>query len=227
MRKSAIAAAALLAACNTKPPEVLPPPFGPDGPQDPRLFFPTGLATAPDGTLLVANGNFNHAYDCGTVLTLSGTFLDSLFKPDAGPPLDCDVAQPPGGCFRPVPAGDVKGAVLIGSYAGPLALSDDGTLALTGSRDSGNVNAVQVDPGGLLHCPPGTGNDATKDCRKGLRNLIANGVDGPYAIVPGTAVVPSKGGSAQPAFFVSSVIPTSTRSARASSTPAPRSPRST
>jgi len=208
MRKSAIAAAALLAACNTKPPEVLPPPFGPDGPQDPRLFFPTGLATAPDGTLLVANGNFNHAYDSGTVLTFSHSFLDSLFNPPAGPPLDCDVPEPPAGCFRPVPPGDVKGAVLIGSYAGPLALSEDGTLALTGSRDSGNVNAVQVDPGGLLHCPPGSGNDATKDCRKGVRKLTANGVDGPYAIVPGNAVVQSAGGPARSdVFFVSSVIP--------------------
>ena len=47
MTKSAIAAAALLAACNTMPPAVLPPPFGPDGPQAPRLFFPTGLAATP------------------------------------------------------------------------------------------------------------------------------------------------------------------------------------
>ena len=204
MTKSAIAAAALLAACNTMPPAVLPPPFGPDGPQAPRLFFPTGLASAPDGTLLVANGNFNHAFDSGTVLTFSRAFLDSLFRLQ----LDCDVAGGAPGCVQPIPPGQVPGAVLIGSYAGPLALSDDGTLALTGSRDSGNLNAVQVDPGGLLHCPPGTGNDVTKDCRPGLLNLTANGVDGPYAIVPGTAVVQSAGGPpARPVFFVSSVIP--------------------
>jgi len=40
-----------------------------------------------------------------------------------------------------------------------------------------------------------------------LRNLTANGVDGPYAIVTGTAVVQSAGGPARPVFFVSSVIP--------------------
>jgi len=217
MTKSAIAAAALLAACNTRPPEVLPPPFGPNGPQDPRLFFPTGLAAAPDGTLLVANGNFNHAYDSGTILTLSRTFLDSHFKPPTGPQLDCDIPDSDprfAGCLVTIGPADVPGAVLIGNYAGPLALSDDGTIALTGSRDSGNLNAVQVDPGGLLHCLPGTGNDATKDCRKGLRNLTANGVDGPYAIVPGTAVVQSASSDAgtnpppaRPVFFVSSVIP--------------------
>jgi len=210
MTKSAIAAAALLAACNTMPPEVLPPPFGPNGPQAPRLFFPTGLAATPDGTLLVANGNFNHAYDSGTVLSVTQAFLDPLFLAKR----DCDMSdQDPlwdPQCLQQIPP--AAKAVLIGSYAGPLALSDDGTIALTGSRDSGNVNAVQVDPvlvdpGGLLHCPPGTGNDATKDCRKGLRNLTNIGVDGPYAIVPGTAVVQTAGGPAQPVFFVSSIIP--------------------
>jgi hypothetical protein len=205
MTKSAIAAAALLAACNTKPPEVLPPPFGPNGRQDPRLFFPTGLAATADGTLLVANGNFNHQYDSGTVLGLSRTFLDSRINLQ----LDCDLPDSDprfAGCLVPVPA-DAP-AVLIGSYAGPLALSDD-RIALTGSRDSGNVNAVQVDPaatGGLLHCLPGAGNDATKDCRAGLLNLTANGVDGPYAIVPGNAVV-QNGSPTRPVFFVSSVIP--------------------
>jgi len=215
MTKSAIAAAALLAACNTMPPAVLPPPFGPDGPQAPRLFFPTGLAATPDGTLLIANGNFNHAYDSGTVLALSRTFLDPLFKPaPPAPQLDCDVPDTdPGfaGCLVQIPKN--ASAVLIGNYAGPLALNGDGTIALTGSRDSGNVNAVQVDPVQVdpvqvLHCLPGTGNDATKDCRRGLGSLTNNGVDGPYAIVPGTAVVQSGSGRAPTdVFFVSSIIP--------------------
>ena len=206
MTKSAIAAAALLAACNTMPPEVLPPPFGPNGPQNPRLFFPTGLASAPDGTLLVANGNFNHAFDSGTILTFSRDFLDRTFRLQ----LDCDRPDAdPNKCVVQIQPGDVPGRVLIGSYAGPLTLSVDGTVALTGSRDSGNVNAVQVDPGGLLHCLPGTGNDVTKDCRTGLLNLTANGVDGPYTIVPGTAVVQNGTNSppTRPVFFVSSVIP--------------------
>ena len=206
MSKSAIAAAALLAACNTMPPEVLPPPFGPNGPQKPRLFFPTGLASAPDGTLLVANGNFNHAFDSGTILTLSRASLDRLFSLQ----LDCDRADAdPTKCVVQIEPGDVPGKALIGSYAGPLALSDDGTIALTGSRDSGNLNAVRVDSGGLLHCLPGTGNDVSKDCRTGLLNLTASGLDGPYAIVPGTALVQngSSPPTTRPVFFVSSIIP--------------------
>ena len=61
----AICLSALLALSCGSPPEFLPPPFGPEGQGPTRLFFPTGLAVLPDGSLLVANGNFNHAYDGG------------------------------------------------------------------------------------------------------------------------------------------------------------------
>jgi hypothetical protein len=202
MRKSAIAAAALLAACNTAPPEVLPPPFGPDGAQPARLFFPTGLANTPDGTLLVANGNFNHAFDSGTLVSISRAYLDSVFRLQ----LDCDVPDPDPRCNPQIPADQFVGAVLIGNYAGPLVLNDDGTAAFTGSRDSGRLNAVLVDPGGVLHCWPGAGDDSKKDCRTGLPDLTGAGVDGPYAIVPGNTILPGTAAS-QPVFFVSSVIP--------------------
>ena len=86
MKKSAIVAAALLLRCHTLPPELLPPPFGPDGPKPPRLFFPTGLAVASNG-LLVANGNFNRAFEAGTVVQISGDYIDSLLKST----IDCDV----------------------------------------------------------------------------------------------------------------------------------------
>ena len=87
MIKTALAVAALLAACNTTPPQQLPPPFGPEGVQPTRLFFPTGLGSAPDGTLVVANGNFNHAFDCGTMVSIKRPFIDGIF--DAL--LECDV----------------------------------------------------------------------------------------------------------------------------------------
>jgi hypothetical protein len=207
MKKSAIAAAALLAACNSAPPELLPPPFGPNGAQPARLFFPTGLAKMPDGTLLVANGNFNHAFDSGTVVSISRAYLDELFRKR----LDCDRIDPitgvqPAGCIAQIPADQFAGAVLIGNYAGPLAVSGDGTGVYTGSRDTGRLNAVRVDPGGVLHCPPGAGDDAKKDCRKGLIDLTPAGVDGPYTILPGTTVVPGTT-TPQPVFFVSSVVP--------------------
>jgi hypothetical protein len=96
--------------------------------------------------------------------------------------------------------------VLIGNYAGPLVLSTDGASAYTGSRDTGILNGVRVDPGGALHCPPGAGNDATKDCRTGVIGLTSAGVDGPYAIATGTTVIPGSPAS-QPVLFVSSIIP--------------------
>src|SRR3954465_3552926 len=91
--------AALTAACNTSPHHLLPPPFGPNGQQPTRLFFPTGLAVAPDGTLLVANGNFDHAFDAGTVVSIKKSYLDDLFL--AG--RDCDKAAPDPKCDQANP----------------------------------------------------------------------------------------------------------------------------
>src|SRR3954468_10872311 len=162
--------AALTAACNTSSADLLPPPFGPNGQQPTRLFFPTGLAVSPDGTLLVANGNFNHAFDAGTVASIRKSYLDALFSAH----LDCDVPPPaPAGCDQA--NGDIQFAdvVMIGNYAGPLVLNSDGTIAFTGSRDTGKLNAVAVAPGGALSCPGGAGDNATRDCRKGLVDLLA------------------------------------------------------
>jgi hypothetical protein len=213
MKKTALAVAALLAACNTDPPQVLPPLSGPDGPKPTRLFFPTGLASAPDGTLLVANGNFNHAFDSGTMVTIRRSFIDSLFlaiDPNTGKPQECDVGNPDptlaASCKRQIPQDQFGRGVLIGNYAGPLVLSDDGLFAYTGSRDSGRLNGVRVDPGGALHCLPGAGDDAKQDCRAGVIDLTPSRVDGPYNIVPGDTVSPGAT-AAQRVFFVSSIIP--------------------
>src|SRR5205823_5350617 len=67
----------LLLACGA-PPTVLPPPFGEVGDQAPRLFFPTGMAVTSDGKLLVANGNFSHAFEAGTMVSLSPAWMDSV-----------------------------------------------------------------------------------------------------------------------------------------------------
>src|SRR6266481_5055224 len=215
MNKTALAVAALLAACNTTPPQQLPPPFGPEGAQPTRLFFPTGLASAPDGTLVVANGNFNHAFDCGTMVSIKRPFIDGIFNaldPDTNQPQECDVPDPTAAlaasCKRPITESDFGGAVLIGNYSGPMALSADGSVAYTGSRDSGRLNGVLVDPGGALHCAPGAGDGATKDCRAGVIDLTPSKVDGPYSIVPGTTILPgTTAAEAQNVFFVSSIIP--------------------
>jgi hypothetical protein len=196
--------AALLAACNVAATELLPPPFGPNGRQPPRLFFPTGLAVAPDGTLLVANGNFNQAFDAGTIASIKKAYLDKLFSDHR----DCDVPPPaPPGCDQA--NGDIQfgSAVMIGNYAGPLVMNSDGTLAFTGSRDTGILNAVSVAPGGVLSCPPGAGDNATGDCRKGLVDLLAAAnLDGPYSIVRGDSQGPGQT-APRPVLFVSSVVP--------------------
>jgi hypothetical protein len=206
MKKSLVLLAALVAACSTTPPQFLPPPFGPEGPSPTRLFFPTGLAKTNDGGLLVANGNFNHAFDAGTVVGISRFYLDTLFNLR----IDCGVANLPKAdsdqCNPQIPQDQFTGAVMIGNYAGPLVLDPAGTAAYTGSRDSGILNGVRVDPGGALHCLPGAGDDAAKDCRKGVINLQPFGVDGPYAIVAGDTVLPGSS-TPQPALFVSTLIP--------------------
>src|SRR6059058_1402155 len=65
-------------ACTTAPPELLPPPFGPDAsaPKPARLFWPTGIAIHPSGKFLfVANGNFDHAFAGGAIYSLDVSTL--------------------------------------------------------------------------------------------------------------------------------------------------------
>ena len=201
----ALSLAALLALSCGTPPEFLPPPFGPEGAGPTRLFFPTGLAVLPDGSLLVANGNFNHAYDGGSLVSIRKSYLDAFFAKK----LECRKVPPPELAFHftstpcdddvSLHPGDVfGGAVIIGNYAGPLALNDSGTVAFTGSRDTSTLNAVAVHPDLSLSCAPNAGVSAT-DCRKGI-DLSASGVIGPYSIVPGDS-------SAGRALYVSSMTP--------------------
>ena len=133
-------AAALLAACNTVSSELLPPPFGPNGRQPARLFFPTGIVATHDGTLLVANGNFDRAFDAGTIASIKKSYLDSLFLAH----LDCDVPPPaPAGCDQA--NGDIQFAdtIMIGNYAGPLVLPDRtiSSKVPLGSRVKPGLNA--------------------------------------------------------------------------------------
>jgi hypothetical protein len=211
MKKSAIVAAALLLGCNTLPPELLPPPFGPDGPKPPRLFFPTGLAAASNG-LLIANGNFNRAFEAGTVVQISRSYIDSLLAGTT----DCDVDPATlnpatrDACYPQIPSDQFIGSAMIGNYAGPLALSSDQTAVFTASRDTATINAVRVrsvaGADGTLGCLPNGGNDATRDCRKGVIDLTAAGLDGPYTVIPGDTIPPGTG-SPLDVLFVSSIVP--------------------
>src|SRR5258708_25886061 len=117
MRKLLPPALLVVAACNTLPPQVLPPPFGPATPQDTHLFFPTGLAVTGDGALLVANGNFNHAYDGGTIVGLPPDFVAGFFTPN----LDCHVPVGPAAGPRAPPHPPPTPPVKIGHNPPPPA----------------------------------------------------------------------------------------------------------
>lgn len=202
-------AAGLLSACNTLPPAVLPPPFGPHAPVTGTtyLFFPAGMAVTPDGALLVANANVNRRYDFGTVVSIDPDTVASYFDgrhtcPSANDPL----------CQPPIPANSP--AVIIGNYAGPMLMSDAGDRVYTGSRDTGILNAVAVGAGGALSCLPGTGPSST-DCRSGLVNLQTVNdpstggpakIDGPYSLLRGD-FLPAGSTTPRAALFVSSVVP--------------------
>lgn len=190
MKNNLLAALLLAAACGT-PPEVLPPPFGPDFPRDTHLFFPSGLAITSSGVLLVANGNFNHAYDAGTIVALPADFVKSFFDGR----LSGD---------QPIPA--KAPALMIGNYAGPLRLNNARTAAYTASRDTGVLNGIALDPSGNMSCAP-PASATSNDCRKGVIDLkAAANLDGPYSIVPGI-FEPFGGGAQTNTFFVSSVVP--------------------
>lgn len=186
-------------ACSVDVPVLLPPPFGPGKPQPPRLFFPTGMVVARSGHLLVANANFDHAYDSGALVSLDPAWLASVFS--STNPLVRD---------EQIPSSAFTSAALIGSYAGPLVLDDAAfggqnavQTAYTGSRDSNILAGVQVDAAGMLSCR-GTGGT---DCRTGVINLgLADNLESPYGIAAGFSHPP---GAAQdlPTIFVSALSP--------------------
>ncbi|MCA1828109.1 MAG: hypothetical protein ABR567_16740 [Myxococcales bacterium] len=198
--------------CVTEPPEFLPPPFGPKEPTNTRLFFPTGLALHKSGALIVANGNSNHAYDGGTLVVIRKSYLKSVFDrglscdafPTPDKNCDDDVSGHPGTVFGPEGSDGNHGSVIIGNYAGPVALNDDGSRAYTASRDVNTLNAVAIDTDLNLTCAPGAG-ATTNDCRKGLIDLGASGVLGPFSIARGVVTLP--GENPRPALFVSAMIP--------------------
>lgn len=194
----------LAVACNTAPPELLPPPFGPIEKHPTQFFFPVAMAPLSDGSLLVANGNFNHAYDAGTIVSVRKTYLDSIFARQ----LQCDVPSTttPGGCDDDVsthPDDVFGGAAMISSYAGPMALNDKGDVAFTGSRETSMLDAVQINPDLSLSCAPGAGSGT--DCRQGLVDLGASGVLGPFSITSGDLALPGEG--LRRALFVSAMVP--------------------
>jgi hypothetical protein len=199
MRRLACIALCVVA-CSTEPPTLLPPPFGPDAanPQKARLFWPTGIAVDGSGKwLLVANGNFDHAYDFGAVYVLPVAVLANLDERTHGNvPFDFDPSW--------IPAG---GAAVVGNYSGPLVFDSAGTTAYTGARDTSRLHGVTVDANGAFSCRTGLSTAPGPDCRNGVLDLKKlDDLEGPYGIAVGT-VIPVGGNALVPALFVSALIP--------------------
>ena len=212
---------AALAACSA-PPELLPPPFGPDvsDPRPARLFFPTGIAAAPSGHLLVVNGNFNHEFDSGTLIALDPAWIAGVF---ADPKNVFDASNPTVNIAIPADAASsdpakktaFTGVTLIGNYGGPLTIdarpaAPGGPVvvrAYTGSRDTSKLNGVLLDAAtGKLSCMYRKG-PASIDCRAGILDTkAAYALEGPYSIVRGAARLPGASGD-QDVLFVSALIP--------------------
>ena len=194
MRLLASIALGGLAACSTAPPTLLPPPFGPDvnKPSQAQLFWPTGMAIDATGEwLLVANGNFDHAYDAGAVYALPVSTLVAL-----------QGDQP----FDPLWVPNERAAV-VGNYSGPLVFDSTGTTAYTGARDTNRLHGVTVAADGKLSCRVGTASAPGPDCRSGIIDLNAVAhLEGPYGIAAGS-LVPIGATASVPAIFVAALIP--------------------
>jgi hypothetical protein len=232
----ALASAAALS-CSNSIPDVRPPPFGPDPqqPQAARFFFPTGLGTAPAGNLLVVNGNFDHAFEGGTILSIRPDYLTQFLGyydssrplPD---PVTCvpDFNNPGDPCRKPVSNAQLvaarafAGAAMIGSYGGPLVTYTNASgrvRAFTGSRDTNEVDSVQVAADGSLSC--NGGGPADVDCRPGAFDTFnaacpagacpgtapTLSLEGPYGLALGTAQVPGSTAPPRSVLFVTSLVP--------------------
>jgi hypothetical protein len=182
MRLRPLAALFLVAGCENLP-AVLPPGFGNGAQQQNQFFFPTGLAVAPDKTVVVANGNFGHAFAGGTMVSLRADYIRAHFDRtsglDGGTAIDCSqpirfneggvpgsldgglVAEFPPECdvFQGTPefAAAFAGAVMIGNYAGPVTLDDSATNPATFAASGGTAFTGSRDTNTLnaVHIAPG------------------------------------------------------------------------
>lgn len=194
MHRFAALTSALLCACSSAPPTLLPPPFGPDpaNPEAARFFFPTGVAIDPTSTwVVVTNANADRLYDGGAMYSFRAADFLNYFPPNA-----------PGGTLPfpgPRATNSLVGNVIVGNFTGPMVLagvpagSGPPMTAYTASRDTSRLNAVALDTvTGALNCRKGaTFDTSTVDCRAGSLDLSRKAnVEGPYGIVAASVQPP-------------------------------------
>lgn len=160
-----------------------PPPF--DG-EPARFFFPTGIAVTPDGEhLLVANSNFDRAFNSGTLLQVSLAAFD-------------EAAGAADGRLDTIPAAEVAAFGRIDSFAGPLAINAAGTSAWLATRNRDLLIRAPLESG-RLSCPD-------QDCSNDAIPLKPQGMDDPFSVVPAEVVVPG-GSSPEPVVLVNHLAP--------------------
>ncbi|MFL5261928.1 MAG: hypothetical protein ACJ79L_05935 [Anaeromyxobacteraceae bacterium] len=163
LRKLALLALAVAAACSDNAPSA-PPPLD-------RFYYPTGLAVrklaSGNAQLVVASSNFDLLYDSASGGTVIAVDVDETLRRGAG--------AAPG---TPIPLADPR-AVRLGSFSGELAIAEPATCsgftgtpqALVASRSDGALYRFDLDDSGV-RCDKG---DA---CRTPLETTI----DDPYGV---------------------------------------------
>jgi DNA-binding beta-propeller fold protein YncE len=157
MKSACLLGFGLIAGCTASAADVAPP-------KD-QLFFPTGMAVAPDDSVLfVANADSELRYDSGSVNVFDLALVDSTAAawvasktipdgcnqdPDHTETLACDEAQ-----FMKVPAG-----VRIGNFATDMAVQDRGggqLRLIVPTRGDPSITWIDYD-GNALDCGSGEG----------------------------------------------------------------------
>lgn len=186
LRLAALAMLLPLLGCEGTADGLPPPPFD----RTPaRFFFPTGIAATPDGrSLLVANSNFDRAYNGGTLLQIELAAFDRA-------------AAEPTRRLADLPAEHVLGQGRIDSFAGPVAVNADGTAAYVTSRDRDLLMRAPLQAGNLA-CPQ-------LDCTADAIRLGVQGLGDPFDLVLGELHLPG-GAGPEPVIFVSHLAPSGT-----------------
>ncbi|MEM1416433.1 MAG: hypothetical protein AAGH15_16100 [Myxococcota bacterium] len=166
----ALVCATFAAACET---DGSSPPPG-------RLFFPTAMALAPDGThLFVASSNFDLSFNRGALHSYDLDVLNASVdrcperiatEETVDSPEECQFIPTQDGRIELVEQGAVEqvagllvSQVQIGSFTDGVAVAPAGNRLYLPVRGDANLTFVDIQDGGALFCGEGTGAVAGPD----------------------------------------------------------------
>jgi len=175
MRLAVATSLLALAACTTEGVAKLPPAD--------RLYYPTGVAFvgadagAGEGTLVVANSNFDNRYSYGSLVSLD---LNAVGLPPFPGASDAGVQQIDGLGLGGHPGEMVLTDAFAGPQIGTFALPAGGTRLFIPTRGQGNyVHVVDLDlPGASRRLTCFQGGADPQDCTVGALGLTYNEAHG-------------------------------------------------